>query len=113
MRAYRWEGRTLTPKLVKEADWAERYLRELRHIAGPMADLSVTEKALQDGMDGDYFSQRLSKLRKLLRQHLGNAAAKPYLIDDGGSRPHRYRLELPAHAVTIGVVAKQRQPSRP
>jgi CRISPR-associated protein (TIGR02584 family) len=86
------------PKDAPDTTWAERYLRELRAITGEMADLDQTQRALAKGMDGDYFSQRLSKLRKRLKQALG-AAAVPYLIDDGGSRPHRYRLALPSEAV--------------
>ena len=87
-------------KDVPEPVWARRYLEELRSIAGQFADLSVTERALRNGMDGSYFSSRLSKLRRALKAELGQAAA-PYLIDDGGKKPHRYRLALPAEAVHV------------
>lgn len=90
-------------KLVKDADWGERYLRELRLIAGPLGDLEKTERALDGGMDGDYFSQHLSKLRNVMQSELGRPAARPYLIDDGGTRPRRYRLEMPASAIEIVV----------
>jgi CRISPR-associated protein (TIGR02584 family) len=86
------------PKHAPDAVWAERYLAELRTIAGELADLDETERALAKGMDGDYFSAHLSKLRKILKTALGFAAA-PYLIDDGGTRPRRYRLALPPKAV--------------
>jgi len=49
-------------------------------------------------MDGDYFSMQKSNLHRRLRDRLG-PAADPYLIDDGGSRPRRYRLRLPATAI--------------
>lgn len=88
------------PKDVPDPEWGAPYLLELRAIAGPLADRDATEKALQDGMDGSYFSSHLSKLRKQLRDQLG-AAAMPYLIDDGGARPRRYRLALAPEAVTI------------
>jgi CRISPR-associated protein (TIGR02584 family) len=91
------------PKEVPDPEWADRYLRELRTITGPLADLAKTEHTLRHGMDGGYFSSRLSKLRNLLRDQLGAAAAAPYLIDDGGRRPKRYRLALEAEAVRIGV----------
>lgn len=87
-------------KEVPDPAWAERYLRELRAITGPLADLSATERALRKGMDGAYFSSRLSKLRSALNKHLG-AAAGVYRIDDGGGKPHRYRLALGADAVRI------------
>jgi CRISPR-associated protein (TIGR02584 family) len=86
------------PKEVKDPAWAELYWRELKAIGGELAGGSLTEKALAKGMDGDYFSAHLSKLRKLLKQALGTAA-EPYLIDDGTSRPRRYRLALPTEAV--------------
>ena len=64
-------------------------------ILGPMGDLGPTERTLRAGMDGAFFSPRLSKLRRPLRQHLGTDAS-PYLIDDGGGRRKQYRLALPA-----------------
>lgn len=87
-------------KEVPDQAWAERYLSELRAIAGPVADLSTTEHALRNGMDGSYFSSRLSKLRSALNKHLG-AAAGAYRIDDGGGKPRRYRLTLDADAVRV------------
>lgn len=88
------------PKDVADPEWSERYLRELRAICGPMSDRDATEQSLQQGMDGQYFSMRLSKLRTLLKRELG-LAARPYLIDDGGARPRRYRLALEADALRI------------
>lgn len=100
-RAQRGEPALAAPtKLVRDAEWAERYLDELRRITGMMGEITATERALRDGMDGDYFSQRLSKLRRLMRDCLGHRAA-PYLIDDGGSRPRRYALALPPDAVIV------------
>lgn len=91
-------------KLVPEPAWAERYLAELRRIVGTMADRDETERALVNGMDGDYFSQRLSKLHARLSKALGPAAA-PYRIEDGHTRPRRYRLALPAAAVHFDDLA--------
>jgi hypothetical protein len=89
-------------KTVHDLDWGERYLRELRKISSPMRDLSRTERALSKGMDGDYFSQRLAKMRKFLEQQLGKTGALPYSIDDGGKKPYRYSLAIEPHAVRIG-----------
>lgn len=87
-------------KDVPDLAWAERYLRELRAIVGPMGDTTSAEYALRGGMDGSYFSSRLSKLRSALRRELGPAAG-PYLVGDGGRKPHRYRLELGAEAIRL------------
>jgi hypothetical protein len=90
------------PKGVPDAGWAQRYLAELRRVSGPAADLDATERALRPGMDGDYFSQRLSKLRRALRRNAGIDAAR--IIDDGACRPRRYRLALPPEAVRFDDV---------
>ncbi len=88
------------PKDVPDTAWAESYLAELRTIAGQMGDTDAAEHALRSGMDGNYFSTTLSRLREVLRQHLGSAAS-PYLIDDGAHRPRLYSLALPVTAVTL------------
>ena len=90
------------PKGSPDGEWAARFLAELREIGGPLADLDATEHALRRGMDGDYFSVHKSKLHGLLKKALGTSGAAPYLIDDGGTRPRRYRLGLPREAVRFG-----------
>jgi CRISPR-associated protein (TIGR02584 family) len=100
------EGSAALPapgKDVPDAAWARRYLAELRHIVGDAADIDATVRALRGGMDGDYFSQKLSKLRRTLSRQLGPAAT-PYLIEDGGARLRRYRLSLPASAVRFAAL---------
>lgn len=87
-------------KDVPDPAWAERYLHELRAIVGPLGDIGSAERALRAGMDGSYFSFQLSKLRSAIRRALG-PAARPYLIDDGGRKPHRYRLALAPEAVRL------------
>lgn len=99
-------------KDVPDPAWADRYRRELRIIAGPMGSIATAEHALRNGMDGSYFSSRLAKLRNALRRELGPAAG-PYLVDDGGRKPHRYRLALPPDAVTVldAMAAQACEPS--
>ena len=108
-RALRGEAPLPAPaKELPDTDWKQRYLVELRWIAGPLADLDETERALRQGMDGSYFSAHLSKLKKLLRRELG-PAAEPYLISDGGSRPRRYSLGLRPAAVSYDPFQAPRQ----
>lgn len=93
-RAINGEEPVAAPKKeVPDRDWAQRYLVEYRMIRGDMGDTDQTERALRMGMEGDYFSAHLSKLHRALRKTLG-PAAHPYLVDDGGVRPRRYRLML-------------------
>ena len=89
-------------KGVPDAEWASRYLREYRRITGTLADIEATERALRDGMDGDYFSQRKSKLERRMKTALG-PAAEGYRIHDGGSRPRRYALNLSPDAVRFAA----------
>ncbi len=86
------------PKDAPDADWARRFLAEYDAVGDELAARDRTHAALARGMDGDYFSVLKSSLHRTLRQRLG-AAAAPYLIDDGGTRPRRYSLRLPAAAV--------------
>lgn len=85
-------------KELEDKKWADDYLEELRLIATSSGDLDKTEKALRHGMDGGYFSARLSKLRNLLKCNLGNAA-HPFLISDSNTRPRRFYLDLEAQAI--------------
>lgn len=80
--------------------WAGRYLAELQVIAGIKGDIDAARRALKEGMDGNYFSTTLSRLRVVLKARLGSAAL-PYLVDDGACRPRRYALALPATAVSL------------
>jgi hypothetical protein len=100
------------PKGVPDVLWVERYLRERRTIAGEMADLDGVERALRNGMDGEYFSSHLSKLRRELRRRLGPVAT-PYLIDDGGTRPHRYRLAMQPESVRFERIIFVNQETMP
>lgn len=86
-------------KDAHDEDWAKLYLREYRAInGGVLSDIDATTQALRNGMDGDYFSQRKSKLEKRLKNALG-VAAEAYRIHDGATRPRRYSLTLNADAV--------------
>lgn len=86
-------------KDVPDANWAKLYLREYHAIQkGMMNESDVTMQALRNGMDGNYFSQRKSKLEKRLQNALG-IAAQAYRIHDGGTRPRCYSLTLSPDAV--------------
>lgn len=84
---------------VPDSEWAQRYLHEYRQIKGELADMDTTEHALQKGMDGGYFSSCKSRLHRELKKALGSAA-QAYLINDGGTRPRRYALGIPAEAIS-------------
>ena len=85
-------------KGAPDTAWSHRFLAEYRAITGTLADIESTERALKNGMDGEYFSQRKSKLERRLKTALGPAASH-YRIDDGGTRPRKYRLALPPESV--------------
>lgn len=89
-------------KNVPDLAWAKRYLQEYRIITGVLADREATESALKNGMDGEYFSVRKSKLDKRLKTALGTAA-EVYRIHDGNTRPRRYALTLGVDAVRFAT----------
>lgn len=108
-RAQRGEPELPAPaKSAPDPAWARRYLSEYRAIVGKLADADATEEALKHGMDGEYFSQRKSKLERRLKSALG-PAAEHYCIHDGGTRPRLYGLTLPPDAVRFvaDVVPKE------
>ena len=97
-------------KSVPDLTWARRFLVEYRACHHTLADIETTERALKTGMDGEYFSQRKSKLEKRLKTALGPAASH-YRIDDGGIRPRMYRLALSPESVRfVGDVAANVSP---
>jgi CRISPR-associated protein (TIGR02584 family) len=98
-------------KTVADPAWAHRFMVEYRAITGTLADIETTERALKTGMDGEYFSQRKSKLEKRLKAALG-PAAKHYSIDDGGTRPRMYRLALSPESVRFVGDVPQNVPAR-
>ncbi len=98
------------PKEAPDPDWAARFLDQYHRLrSGALDDTERTEQALRHGMDGEYFSTTKSKLHQRLRRALGKAA-DPYLIDDGGTRPGRYRLALPPEAVRFDRIDTETDP---
>jgi CRISPR-associated protein (TIGR02584 family) len=86
------------PKGGTDTDWSRRFIREYRQIVGFMGDADSTERALKNGMEGDYFSQRKSKLEKRLKEALG-LAFDIYRIHTTGSKPRKYGLTLDENSI--------------
>jgi len=79
-RALQREDRLLAPtKEIPDRAWAQRYLAEYQRLS--VRDNITTERALRHGMDGNYFSQRLSKLHSELSQIVGANHIAPYRIN--------------------------------
>lgn len=66
----------------------------------PLQEITITTK---QGEQRTFAVAPWAQVRKLLKQVIGPAAA-PYLIDDGGTRPHRYRLVLAPEAVRFAAL---------
>jgi len=92
-------------KGVAEPHWAKRYLNEYRAIVGALADTDATERALRNGMDGEYFSTRKSKLHRRLADALGPAAAAYTVRNVGTKTAGKYQLGLLPEAVRFEVWA--------
>lgn len=83
--------------------WSREYLADLRAACGEGHIPSSAYEALHHGVDGGYFSQHLSRLRRYLEGKLG-PAAYPYRVDDGKSRPRRYKLAIPPESIRFGDI---------
>ncbi len=86
------------PKGTGDPAWAQRFLSEYSKIVGTMGDADNVERALKNGMEGEYFSERKSRLNQRLKRALG-PADMAYRIHDGGTRPGRFGLTLGSDAV--------------
>ncbi len=85
-------------KGAPDVEWAERFLAEYRRLVRLPENRANTEQALRRGMDGDYFSQLKSRLKRELREHLGPEGTATYEIRSEG-RPARFFLGLPPEAI--------------
>ena len=92
-------------KYDRDPEWAARFLREYEALLDPLEDGERTQNALRDGMDGDYFSQLKSRLKRELVDQLGQHAAAPYL-PVGEGRPPRFRLNLPPEAIRFDDLSR-------
>ena len=95
-------------KHVPEHAWAERFLAEYRQIKGYIDEDDETLVALKRGMDGDYFSGRLHHLHRELDDALG-PIARHYRIDNGGTRPGRFSLQLEEEQVRFENLDEERK----
>ena len=84
---------------VSLPEHAAAYLAEYRRIRGVMGDDGRSTARYRDGMAKADFLERKAKLNQALRRAMGNAAT-PYLVTGEGRAPMRYRLGLPASALS-------------
>ncbi len=84
-----WQGLppvTCPPDGAPEAGYASDYLRDYRAIVGTLGDDDRVAQGLGAGMDKNYFERRKSRVNRLLRESLGQAAPA-YQIQGFGHRP--------------------------
>ncbi len=92
-------------KHVPDPEWAVRFLREYEALLDPLEDGERTQRALRDGMDGNYFSQLKSRLKREMVSRLGQHTAAPYL-PVGEGKPPRFRLVLPPEAIRFDDLSR-------
>ena len=98
------KARLSAPNAIGDESLANDFLYEFELITGNSIEI---DKQLQTTfgqpprMRSDYFSPTLTKLRKALEKKLGAGNAKPYLIDDGGTRPKTYELAINKENIRI------------
>ncbi len=86
------------PSANEDAEWAERFGRATCLIKGLRYAAQDRDERFIDDRSEAFFSQTKSKLHNEFRQALGNDS-HPYRIHDGDTRPRRYSLNLPPHAI--------------
>ena len=89
------------PKGVPDLEWGNRYMAERSKLSESHQDIQKARIAYRDGLSGEEFSSLLSKLRRTLRSGLGAQGARPYLIDDSGTRPKLYSLDISKSHIKI------------
>jgi len=85
-------------KNYPDHEWSRELLKDLYAVFGEWHVPEGVEAALTRGVNGDYFSQHLSRLRRQLEKELG-PAARQYRIDEGTGRLRRYKLALPPERI--------------
>jgi len=83
-----------------DEQWGQMFMLEYRQITNSSGVGDTKKSTLLKGMDGNYFSERKSKLARCLTKALGPAASA-YLINGGGTRPGRYSLALSPEAISF------------
>lgn len=79
-KATKSEGGAAYPGDVNDEKLARAFQKEYSKVYAPKVDRERTERALRDGMDGNYFLQKRSKVNRAIQKALGERRAAPYLI---------------------------------
>ncbi len=98
------QGKRCPNLQIVDQDHANSFLSMYHTIRGTSMDPEQpdrTEKALQPGMDKNFFERRKSGINKRLRDQLGQQAP-PFLIQRLGKRPRwRHGIEIEPSRITI------------
>jgi CRISPR-associated protein (TIGR02584 family) len=70
-------------------DYTNGYLSVCSHIIGGAKDYDKTGKALRDGMEADWISDRRSDVNKAFKKALGTNAAQAFLVQSMGEKNHQ------------------------
>ena len=98
----RHEGREPLVRHAIPRQASEELIRIYNTITRADPDDNRLTRAVADGMDPDYFDARLAYLKKHLRAALGTRAARPYLVERFGRRPHsRYQLAIEPDRISL------------
>lgn len=83
-----------------ENSYACQYLKIYQRLLGDMPSTDRTLKTLEKGMTKTFSEQRKSRVNKVLKEQLKQAAA-PYLIGTQGKRPTRHVVGLNEKQISI------------
>jgi CRISPR-associated protein (TIGR02584 family) len=90
-------------KDVADLSWSHEFLSDLRAACREWNISPDLEEKLRKGVDGDFFSQHLSRLQNCLSEELGPLEGI-YRIDRGQAPRRRYKLALPPSSIRFDHV---------
>jgi len=87
--------------------YAEQFIAQYRKVVGSSRDIEKTSRGfeLSEGMDNNFFSEKISRINRTLRQVLGKRLAEYFEIKGFGTRGHMfYATALKSEQVVFGLI---------
>ncbi len=96
------ESITVPHELEPNQDYAHRFLDIYKSQLGEMRDTDKTEFALKNGMDANFFTEKISRIKNGFEVELGKTLAAHYKITRTGKRGSgTYMINLPSEQIDL------------
>jgi CRISPR-associated protein (TIGR02584 family) len=89
-------------------DYAQQFIEEYHKISGEMRDTDKTRQGLKNGMDSNFFAEKITRINKELESVLGKRLASAYKIQSSGPRGAlQYATGLTAEQIHFQPIHQQ------